>query len=322
MGPSCGPLPPPPAGCGDPGRPSRRTIPEGGTALRTRWILFLAAAMLAGGVGGALLAPAPLGAVAREIIELQRDVALLLQQQRDLQRSLDEKHAVQRTLLEQSLDSVSKLNTAMSSTQRIVQDVQANSGARLDSMSTQVQGLADNLEEVKARLGKVNQQLAEMQNTLQSLDSKVAGGTPAPAAGGGAPPPGPPPSADLLYSNGLRDLAGGKYDLARQEFLDYLKYYPDTDLASNAQFYLGEISFAQKQYGQAATEYEKVFVNYPKSFKLAPAHLKRGLALLEIGQKVSAVRELREVIRRYPGTDEEKRARAKLHELGVSPTAP
>jgi tol-pal system protein YbgF len=101
-----------------------------------------------------------------------------------------------------------------------------------------------------------------------------------------------------------------------------LKYYPQTDLASNAQFYLGEISFAQKQYGQAATEYEKVFVNFPKSFKLAPAHLKRGLALLEIGQKVSAVRELREVIRRYPGTDEEKRARAKLHELGVSPTAP
>ncbi len=290
--------------------------------MRTRWILFLAAAMLAGGVGGALLAPAPLGAVAREIIELQRDVALLLQQQRDLQRSLDEKHAVQRTLLEQSLDSVSKLNTALGSTQRIVQDVQANSGARLDSMSTQVQGLADNLEEVKARLGKVNQQLAEMQNTLQSLDSKVAGGTPAPAAGGGAPPPGSPPSADLLYSNGLRDLAGGKYDLARQEFLDYLKYYPDTDLASNAQFYLGEINYTQKQYKEAVGEYDKVLQNYPKSFKLASARLKKGMALVELGQKAGAIREFREVVRRFPGTDESRRASAKLRELGASATAP
>jgi tol-pal system protein YbgF len=283
--------------------------------------LFLAAAMLAGAVGGVLLAPAPVGAVAKEIIELQRDVAQLLQQQRDLQRAFDEKHAVERTLLEQSLDSVSKLNTALGSTQRIVQDVQANSGARLDSMSTQVQGLADNLEEVKARLGKVNQQLAEMQNTLQSLDSKIAGGTPAPAAGG-APPSGPPPSADLLYSNGLRDLAGGKYDLARQEFLDYLKYYPDTDLASNAQFYLGEIDYTQKQYKEAIGEYDKVLQNYPKSFKLAAARLKKGMALVELGQKAGAIREFREVVRRFPGTDESRRASAKLRELGASAAAP
>jgi tol-pal system protein YbgF len=277
--------------------------------------------MLAGAVGGVLLAPAPVGAVAKEIIELQRDVAQLLQQQRDLQRAFDEKHAVERTLLEQSLDSVSKLNTALGSTQRIVQDVQANSGARLDSMSTQVQGLADNLEEVKARLGKVNQQLAEMQNTLQSLDSKIAGGTPAPAAGG-APPSGPPPSADLLYSNGLRDLAGGKYDLARQEFLDYLKYYPDTDLASNAQFYLGEIDYTQKQYKEAIGEYDKVLQNYPKSFKLAAARLKKGMALVELGQKAGAIREFREVVRRFPGTDESRRASAKLRELGASAAAP
>ncbi len=291
--------------------------------MRTRWVLLLTAALVAGAVGGALLAPTSVGAVAKEIIELQRDVALLLQAQRDLQRAVDEKHAVQKTLLEQSLDSVSKLHTAIGAMQKTVQDVQANSGARLDSMSTQVQGLADNLEEVKARLGRVNQQLAEMQNTLQSLDAKVAGGTPAPgvtgsSGGPGGPPSGPPPSADLLYSNGLRDFTGGKYDLARQEFLDYLKYYPETDLASNAQFYIGEIYFAQKQYKDAATEYDKVLTNYPKSFKLAPARLKKGLALLELGQKASAIRELREVVRRYPGTEEERRARAKLRELGAA----
>ncbi len=261
--------------------------------MRTRWIVYLAAAMLAGAVGGALLAPAPVGAVAREIIELQRDVTLLLQGQRDLQRSVDEKHAIQKTLLEQSLDSISKLNTAMGSLQKTMQDVQANSGSRLDSMSTQVQGLADNLEEVKARLGKLNQQVAEMQSTLQSLDSKISGGTPAPGSGGGAGPSGPPPSADVLYSNGLRDVTGGKYDLARQEFQDYLKYYPDTDLASNAQFYLGEIYYAQKQYKEAIGEYDNVVSNYPKSFKLATARLKKGMALLELGQKASAIRELR-----------------------------
>jgi len=64
-----------------------------------------------------------------------------------------------------------------------------------------------------------------------------------------------------------------------------------------------------------------VLTNYPKSFKLAPARLKKGMALIEQGQKQSGVRELREIVKRYPGTEEERRARAKLKELGVATTA-
>jgi tol-pal system protein YbgF len=229
----------------------------------------------------------------------------------------------------------------MSALQKSMQDVTANSGARLDTMSTQVQGLSDNLEEIKSRLGKLNQQLVDLQNTVQSIDAKISGGggagaTPTASNSGGgmssqsassslpsgaAAGGGPAPSADTLYSNGLRDITGGNYDLARKEFQDYLKYYGDTDLASNAQFYLGEIAYSQKKYEQAVAEYDHVLTNYPKSFKLAPAHLKKGMALIELGQKTSGVRELRDVVRRFPGTEEERRARAKLKELGVAVTA-
>src|SRR4029077_7951164 len=194
---------------------------------------------------------------------------------------------------------------------------------------------SDNLEEIKSRLGKLNQQLVDLQNTVQSLAAQISGGgTSAPSTstnpgsamaqptGGSLPPAGassgPAPSADTLYSNGLRDITSGKYDLARSEFEDYLKYYGDTDLASNAQFYLGEIAYSQRQYSQAVSEYEKVLSNYPKSFKLAPARLKKGMALIEMGQKTPGVKELREVVKRYPGTEEERRARARLKELGVA----
>jgi tol-pal system protein YbgF len=283
-----------------------------------------------------LIGPRPALAVAREIIELQRDVTTLLQGQKDMSTQITQDHTVMRTLIEQSNDTVGKLNGTMSGLQKSVQDVQANSGARLDTMSTQVQGLSDNLEEIKSRLGKLNQQLVDVQNTIQSLDAKIsgggtaspAGGVPATTPGGSAAPPAtsptaasPAPSADTLYSNGLRDITSGKYDLARSEFEDYLKYYGDTDLASNAQFYLGEIAYSQRQYSQAVTEYDKVLTNYPKSFKLAPARLKKGMALIELGQKTSGVKELREVVKRYPGTEEERRARAKLKELGVAATA-
>jgi tol-pal system protein YbgF len=305
--------------------------------MRIRNIAIFSAAALSGLLAGSLMGPRPVGAVAREIIELQRDVTNLLQGQKDLSSQMTQDHTVMKTLVEQSGDNVGKLNATMSSLQKSVQDVQANSGARLDTMSTQVQGLSDNLEEIKSRLGKVNQQLVDLQNTVQSLDAKISGTVP-PATGSTVSPPasssgssgfapaagavsGPPPSADTLYTNGYRDITSGKYDLARQEFQDYLKYYGDTDLASNAQFYLGEIAYSQRNYDQAISEYDRVLTNYPKSFKLAPAHLKKGLALIEQGQKNAGIRELREVVKRYPGTDEERRARAKLKELGVATTA-
>jgi len=303
--------------------------------MRFRNLAGFGAALLIGALCGSLIGPKPAQAVAREIIELQRDVTTLLQGQKDLQSQTTQDHTVMRTLIEQSNDTVGKLNGTMSGLQKSVQDVQANSGARLDTMSTQVQGLSDNLEEIKSRLGKLNQQLVDLQGTMQNIDSKISGGAPGTvptsAPGNSSAQPtsspaaasavSPAPNADTLYSNGLRDITSGKYDLARSEFQDYLKYYGDTDLASNAQFYLGEIAYSQRQYSQAVAEYDKVLTNYPKSFKLAPARLKKGMALIELGQKSSGVKELREVVKRYPGTEEERRARARLKELGVAASA-
>jgi len=299
--------------------------------MRVRNLIIFAAAVVGGTFLGSALGPRPAGAVSREMIELQRDVTSLLQGQKDLATQITQDHTVMKTLIEQSSDNVGKLNATMSSVQKSVQDVQANSGARLDTMSTQVQGLSDNLEEVKSRLGKVNQQLVDLQNTVQSLDAKISGTSPSggaptgpgasvsPVGGGteGSEAVGPAPSANTLYSNGLRDITSGKYDLARSEFQDYLKFYGTTDLASNAQFYLGEIAYSQKQYDQSVVEYDKVLTNYPKSFKSGPAHLKKGLALIELGQKQAGIRELREVVRTFPNSDEDRRARAKLKELGA-----
>jgi tol-pal system protein YbgF len=299
--------------------------------LRTRWILFFGAAMLAGALGGALLGPAPAGAVAREIIELQTGVTQLIQGQQAMQTAITQNAAVQRTLIEQSLDSVNKLSTSMAAVQKNTQDFSAASGARLDTMGTQVQGLSDNVGDLQARLGKLDQKLTDIQNTLQNVDSKMVAPPPAaavPAATGPSPSGGPgasplasaapPASADVLYSNGLRDINGKHFDLAAQEFQDYLKYYNDTDLASNAQFYLGEIAFMQGEYQQALDAYNKVVENYPKSFKTASSRMRKGFCLAELGQKAAAIRELRTVVRQYPGTDEAKRSAAKLKELGAT----
>jgi tol-pal system protein YbgF len=137
---------------------------------------------------------------------------------------------------------------------------------------------------------------------------KIAGSAPADAL-----------SADFLYSNGQRDITSGKYEVARQEFQDYLKYYRDTTLASDARFYLGEIAYSQKNYRDAVNQYSLVPIDYPKSVRIASAEYKKGLALIELGQRTAGVRELNQVIRRFPGTEEERGARAKLQEMGIAP---
>jgi len=288
-------------------------------ATKTRWILRGTALALA----ASLFAAAPAQAQKKEIQQMQRDMELLMQSHRELQRSVDEKHAVLRTLIEQSLDAVNRLHTTMTVLQKNVQDVQATTGARMDSSGTQMQALADNLEELKVRMGRFSQQMADMQGVLQSLDGKVSAGTPLQQVGaeGGAPldpNAGPPPSADMLYSNALRDFTTGKLDLARQEFSDYLRFFPETDLASNAQFYLGEILYNEKKFGESIAQYDLVLDKYPRSFKLAAARFKKALALIELGQRASGLRELREVARRHPGTEEARRANAELRRLGAA----
>src|ERR1700687_5979139 len=129
--------------------------------MRARNIAFSRPPVLAGALGGSLIGPHPAEAVAREIIQLQQDVTTLLQGQRDMSTQMTQDHTVIKTLVGQSGDTVGKLNGTMSALQKSIQDVTANSGARLDTMSTQVQGLSDNLEEIKSRLPQVQQKVVD-----------------------------------------------------------------------------------------------------------------------------------------------------------------
>jgi tol-pal system protein YbgF len=297
--------------------------------LRPRWFVVALAALVGGFLGGAIFAPQPAGAVSREIIQLQQQVSQLLQGQQDLRSDLDTNSATLRTLVQQALNSVNQLHSQMGSVQKTVQDVQANTGARIDTMAQQTQGLSDNLQDVQARVAKLSQQVSGLQSLLQSIDAKVSSGAPpsgaadapnggAPSAPNGGAPAQPPISANTLYQNALRDYTSGNYDLSRQEFSDYIKNFPQSDLASNAQFYLGEIAYTQGDFKGAIAAYDDVLTSYPKSFKLGACLLKKAMAELELGLRTSGLRDLREVVRRFPGTDEARRAEAELRQIESS----
>ena len=131
------------------------------------------------------------------------------------------------------------------------------------------------------------------------------------------------PDADSLYVQGLSNYNGGQYDLSMQAFQDYLKYYKDTDRASNAQFYIGECYYSQRDYTHAIEAYDLCIEKYPTGNKAAAAQLKKGYSLLALDQKTAGIRELRSLIQRFPESPEAELARQRLKKLNIIvPAAP
>ncbi len=253
---------------------------------------------------------APAFPVSKEMIQLQTQVQLLADNMAKMQQSFDERMGIMRNLIEQDSDNVNKLSVAVQAMQKTLQQQNLDSQQKVDQVSAQVQSLNDSIDELKARLARVSKQLEDMQQQQQNLTAP-----PGPGAQG-APAQAPPPGT--LYDNALRDYTAGRYDLAMQQFADYVKYYPATDLAGNAQYYVADIEYRQGNFQAAVNDYDKVLELYPGGNKAAAAQLKKGFALLELGQKDAGVRELNALVGRYPKSIEAQQARDRLRKLGVT----
>jgi tol-pal system protein YbgF len=260
-------------------------------------------------------------AVSKETLQMMQQLDAIQQAVQNLQKTVDTQTAVLKTLIEQANDNVNAMKATVTELRGSVQQNLASSNARFDAMTTQMQALSESLEEAKARMAKLGEQVAQIQNILTTLPPQAPaspGTTPGTPSAPGASATPPVPDADSLYSSGLSYYNGGQWDLAIQAFRDYLKYYKDTDRASNAQFYIGECYYSQGDYNHAIEAYDLCSEKYPTGNKAAAAQLKKGFALLAVDQKSAGIRELRSLIQRFPDSHESELARQRLKKLGVT----
>jgi tol-pal system protein YbgF len=273
--------------------------------MKSNRILFVAALFI--------LSIAPAYGASKEIIELQTQVTQLQQQMTAMTRSFDERMGVMKNLLEQNTDAANKVSAVIGGLQASINKQQQDRAGQVDQISGQIQALNDTMDELKVRLAKLSKQFEDMSAAQQSLAAQQAQAQQQAQAIAQAPAP------DVLYNNALRDYTGGNNDLSTQEFNDYIKFYPNTDLAGNAYFYLAEVQFKAGDYQKAVVNYDLVIQNFPSGNKAAAAQLKKGFALLELGKEDEGVQELKHVIQRYPRTNEAVQARDRLRKLGPAP---
>ncbi len=293
-----------------------------------------------------LAAPTPSFAANKDMIQLQTQMQALLDQVARLQQSNDERMGVQRDLIQQTIDSVNRMSQLMDAMQRQVRTQSDASGKGVEQVSGQMQSLNDSVDELKARLGRIEKTLGDLQSSQQSINARMD--TPAtPAAGSSFPSndaptaaapitrtgrngnvpavtaapiaPAAPPVEDL-YRTAFSDYNGAKYTVAAAEFNDVIKFYPDANYAGNAYFYLGEIEYKAGRFAAASKFYDKVGEQYPGNPKIPVAQLRKGESLIALRQNDAGIRELRSLIQRFPNSQEASAARSKLSGMGVTVT--
>ncbi len=115
-----------------------------------------------------------------------------------------------------------------------------------------------------------------------------------------------------IYNAAYLDLSKRNYQLALQGFQQFLARFPQSDLADNAQYWMAEAYYAQKDMKKAIENFKKVVENYPRGDKVAAALLKIGYCYLTMDNQIEGKKYLRAVIERFPNSEEARLARTRL----------
>jgi TolA-binding protein len=232
-------------------------------------------------------------------------------------------------LVQQALDASNKANTSVSvlnsnMTQTLERELRdrltpvAGLAAKVDNTNSDMAEVKNSLADVTTQLNKLRLQLTDVNNAIKVLQAPPA---PPPAADTSAGRTPPPPPAATLFTNAMSDYSGGKTDLAASEFGDFVKFYPDDPNAPTAQLYIGQVHMAQPgKLEQAVLDFDTVLERFPDSKVTPDAWFMKGMALKQGAHSADAAREFRDLIKKYPTSDQAKQARDQLKAMGLPVT--
>ena len=209
---------------------------------------------------------------------------------------------------EEMLKRIAELERLMADQESYLRQSTANSNALLDELLAELQYLRAQTQESTTRMGDFTRRVETATSRTMQPDTLNAGATvEEPEAQGAAP--------DEIFDAAYLDATRGDYTLAVQGFAEYLAEFPNTDLADNAQYWIGECYYAQRDYFKAIEEFGKVLDLYPRGDKVPGAMVKLGMSYLEVRDRASAKKILNQVVELYPHTDEAAIAREQLATL-------
>ncbi len=129
------------------------------------------------------------------------------------------------------------------------------------------------------------------------------------------PPPAPTMSPQEAYSVAYNDYLKGNYELAVESFRLYRQQFPESPLADNALYWIGECRYSQGKFEEAVDAFDDLILTYPQGDKAAAAHLKKGFSFDRLGRRAEALAALKLLVAKYPLEEEARIAQDKIREI-------
>jgi len=243
--------------------------------------------------------------MATQIEDLKTELVLLQRQTQTMQDTFNKTMGELNTLIVQMSDNISTIRRATESV-----------STRGGDVVSQVTSMGERVTATNERMERLSEQFAQLKKLIEDI------------------PKAPvlreitPGNAEQLFAAAYGDYSRGNYDLALSEFKQYVETYPGSELVDNAQYWIGEILYAQKKLPDASAAFEKVRLISPNGDKTAPALYKGGMVMLEMGRREEAVAQFLTLFKDYSKTKEGELAFQKLQEIApeslptTTPTPP
>jgi len=261
-----------------------------------------------------LAAAAPAAAANKEHQQLMADLRMLQEQSQLLQN-----------LIGSVTDTLKAVNTRLDQQAETTRKAFADQKLVIDNLTNDVRVIREKLDDNNVRIGSLTQEVDSLRQSMQQAGSRPSGTSDDPPAAGAAPggtqPPDRPanPSVSVspqkLFDSAMGDYYAGQYDLAILGFSDYIKSFPKSDLADDAQVNICAAYVQDGKNDKAVEACDLAIRTYPGGDKIPDAYYKKGLALQNL-RNVNGAREAWEhVVKSNPDTDAGRLAQQSLERI-------
>lgn len=241
------------------------------------------------------------------VFPVKKDTKLILdelQKISDVINSLENRLTMVTTELSSLYKKISIIDDKITAITKSQADMEQNKETTLLSL----QFLKEELNEIKNQIGRMNDKLI----TIPSAPSKDSQTTTGEIESNQTSIQSP----DSIYYTAYSDYIKKNYQLAIEGFRQFVNLYPENVLADNSLYWIGECFYAKKDFNEAIKAFTDLIKKYSNGDKVPDALLKKGFALLEVGKSENGLTVLKELISKYPLSEEAYLAKQKIKDIG------
>jgi len=260
----------------------------------------------------ALATTTPADAANKEHQQLMADIRMLQEQSQVLQN-----------LLGQLNDTLKGVNMRLDQQTEASRKSMADQKLVIDNLSNDVRVVREKLDDNNVRLGSLSQEVDALRQAVQQCIARPTAPAPEPADAAATPAAtaGPPASPTVvasptqMWDTAWADYTSGQYDLAVLGFDAYIKTFPKSDMADDAQVYICNAYLNDGKNDKAVEACDIAIRTYPKGNAIPEAYLRKGQAQLNLRDAGGARATWEALIRNFPDSAMAQMAQNRLNQL-------